>query len=507
MRAFFIGTSLFLRVGGFEDAPWQLTIPRSRFATESTWRVATTLPPLDVDDDGFGIYAGVGYDALVDYPVEISAFEDCFFDVLGVQHRFVVGEAGAVDMERLAGDLAPICREHASMFGELPIETYAFLTLATADGYGGLEHRDSTSLICQREDLPRAGLGRPDKGYRRFLGLCSHEYFHLWNVKRIRPALLAEAQLDVEVHTELLWAFEGITSYYDELALSRCGVLTPEEYLGMFAESVTRVLRTPGRSLQSIAESSFDAWTRFYKQDENSPNAIVSYYTKGGCVAFGLDVTIRERTSDSHCLDDLMRHLWVKFGAVDVGVPERAIENELQVLTGVDFSDFFMRYVYGTDEIPWESWFAAMGIGFRLRAARDSDDLGGYAVESPSNQSAPSLGAVFVTDNAGVRLTQVISGSAAQAAGLAPGDVLVAIDRERVNATNLKRLLLRASGTAEAHYFRRGRLYTTQVSVVDAPEDTCELWLLPGEALGPLILERRNAWLASSASSEAVVLA
>ncbi|MCB1775419.1 MAG: M61 family metallopeptidase, partial [Gammaproteobacteria bacterium] len=497
-RAFFNGTSLFFRISGLEEAPWQLVISRPQFVDAARWQLATSMPQLDVDAEGFGVYAGVGYDALTDFPVEISAFEEFTFDVRGIDHRFVLSEAGPVDMGRLSRDLAPICREHASLFGDLPVDRYVFLTLATADGYGGLEHRDSTSLICQREDLPRPGLGRPDKGYRRFLGLCSHEYFHLWNVKRIRPERLAGAQLDVEVHTELLWAFEGITSYYDELALSRCGILRPEEYLGMLAESVTRVLRSPGRGRQSIAESSFDAWTRFYKQDENAPNAIVSYYTKGACVALGLDVTMRQRTRDTLCLDDLMRHLWQRFGSVDVGVRERGIEHELSELTGTVFDDFFASYVYGVEELPFGDWFAAMGIGFRLRAARDSDDLGGYEEQPTSNGPMPSLGANHVGEDGGLRLTQVITGGAAQAAGLSPGDVLVAIESERVNSANLKRLLLRASDEVEVHYFRRGRLYATTVQIVDAPQDTCELWLLPDDTLAAPLLARRRAWLASS---------
>jgi predicted metalloprotease with PDZ domain len=313
-RAYFNGTCLFLSVSDRVDGPWELCLSRPDNPVAAEWRVATALPPRRVDEHGFGEYAAVGYDRLIDCPVEVGCFEHGAFAVEDRPHRFVVSDGGRFDMQRICRDVARLCAEHAAMFGELPVDGYLFHCLATADGYGGLEHRDSTSLICKRSDLPAPGLGKPDKGYRQFLGLCSHEYFHLWHVKRIRPAKLAAADLASEVHTELLWAFEGITSYYDELALTRSGVLAAEDYLDLFAATVTRVLRTPGRRRQSIAESSFDAWTKFYKQDENSPNAVVSYYSKGALVAFGLDVALRVRSGDTLSLDDLMRRLWVRYG-------------------------------------------------------------------------------------------------------------------------------------------------------------------------------------------------
>jgi predicted metalloprotease with PDZ domain len=216
---------------------------------------------------------------------------------------------------------------------------------------------------------------------------------------------------------------------------------------------------------------------------------------------------IRQRTGDSLCLDDLMRHLWQRFGKVGNGLPERALETELLELTDCDFGDFFARYVYGVDDPPWNDWFSAMGIGFRLRAMRNSDDLGGYAIDSVENGAMPSLGASIVSDSGGVRLTQVIAGGAAQAAGLSPGDELVAVEGERASTANLERLLRRAGDSSEVHYFRRGRLYTTRVQLIEAPTDTCELWLLPDESLESAVLERRRDWLASRQSPEAGDLA
>ena len=501
-RAFFNGTSLFLQLPGRIDSPWELLIPRPAAAASGDWRVATSLPAADVDAHGFGLYAGQGYDRLADCPVEIAEFVDAEFEVAGVPHRFAVTQGGRFDLERICSDVGKICAEHAGIYGELPVSRYTFLTLATADGYGGLEHCDSTSLICKRSDLPAPGLGAPDKGYRQFLGLCSHEYFHLWNVKRIRPARLASADLGAEVYTELLWAFEGITSYYDELALVRAGVLAVEGYLDLFATTVTRLLRTPGRARQSVAESSFDAWTKFYKQDANAPNAIVSYYTKGALVAFGLDVLLRVESGDRLSLDDLMRRLWVNYGKTGTGIPERGIEREVAALLGRSPDDYFMPYVYGTEELPLQDWFGALGIGFRARAAKDPSDQGGNRAEPPEDLPGVSLGARYEQQANGLRLAQVVAGGPAERAGLAPNDLLVAVDGERVTDANITALLARMAGeAAEVHYFRRDRLAVTHLVDVAPATDTCDLWLLPEASLDSEVLARRSAWLGSGRST------
>ncbi len=498
-RAYFNGTSVFLCLPERRDATWEFLLAAPRDEGGQDWAVATSLQAADVDERGFGLYAGEGYDRLTDCPVEIGRFERAEFQVSNQSHEFVISDGGRFDMRRVCADVAEICREHVGMFGELPVSRYVFLTLATADGYGGLEHSDSTSLMCKRSDLPAHGLGKADKGYRQYLALCSHEYFHLWNVKRIRPARLAEADLSREAYTELLWAFEGITSYYDELALARSGVLSTEDYLDLFAATVTRVLRTPGRARQSIAESSFDAWTKFYKQDENAPNAIVSYYTKGALVALGLDVEMRVQSGDTLSLDDLMRRLWSRYGKKGEGIPERAIELELADLLGVTLEPFFCDYIYGTEDLPLETWFDRLGIGFRARAADNNEDTGGYRADPPAEQPGPGLGARFEQQPAGLRLTHVIAGTAAQEAGLAPGDLLVAIDGERATASNIAELLRRMHGDAsEVHFFRRDRLMSAMLPNRPAAADTCDLWLRPEETLAPGVLARRAAWLQSN---------
>ena len=258
-RGFFNGTSLFMRIPGRELASVLVEINQPEGDSLSAWELATTMPAISVDDKGFGLYEVEDYEHLVDFPVEIADFQEISYQVNNVPHRMVVTGRVAFDEKRLASDLEKICKYHASLFGELPVLEYLFLTLALADGYGGLEHRNSSSLICRKNDLPTKDMdGLPD-GYRDFLGLCSHEYFHLWHVKRIRPELLKQADLTAEVHTRLLWVFEGITSYYDELALVRSGCIDEKSYLQLLAKTVTRVMRGKGRHKQSVAESSFDA--------------------------------------------------------------------------------------------------------------------------------------------------------------------------------------------------------------------------------------------------------
>ncbi len=174
-----------------------------------------------------------------------------------------------------------------------PMDRYLFLVNVVGDGYGGLEHRASSALITRRADLPEPGAEDINKPYRRFLGLVSHEYFHLWNIKRIKPAAFTPFRLDKEAYTTLLWVFEGVTSYYDDLALVRSGLITPEAYLELLAEMISKVWQSPGRFRQSLADASFDAWIKLYKPDENSPNAGISYYSKGSLAALALDLTIR----------------------------------------------------------------------------------------------------------------------------------------------------------------------------------------------------------------------
>ena len=321
-HAFFNGSSVFLRIPELAHEPCRVEIQAPLHLPEGSLlrnaRVATSLPRDGARRWGYGDYRASSYDELIDHPVEIGVFSLYSFKACGVAHHIVISGKHDCDGKRLIADVMPICEAQIRLFeprsAQAPFAEYLFLTQATGDGYGGLEHRASTALICARNDLPYAGMTRTTEGYRRFLGLVSHEYFHSWNVKRIKPAAFAPYDLYRENYTRLLWIFEGFTSYYDDLMLVRSGVTTAQEYLAALGNTISSVLRAPGRLKQSVAESSFEAWTKYYRQDEQSPNSIISYYTKGAMVALAIDLTLRERTGGKRSLDDVMRQLWADFG-------------------------------------------------------------------------------------------------------------------------------------------------------------------------------------------------
>jgi predicted metalloprotease with PDZ domain len=553
-HGYYNGTSLFLCVAGAEDRPCQVEILPPPGDIGADWQVATSLARDGAPAWGFGRYRADDYADLIDHPVEMGVFDRDAFKVNGVPHWMTISGRHRADLRRLTLDLPRICSEHAALFGELPVDRYLFLTQLVGDGYGGLEHCFSTSLLANRDDLPApawpmeigatdadasaAGatdtgaseaaaaeadashgrgvqsaamhalsqpvMGAPEQpleGYRRFLGLCSHEYFHLWNVKRIRPRVFAEQGLEREVHTRLLWAFEGITSYYDDLALVRSGVIDTSAYLTLLAELITRVQRNPGRLRQSVAESSFDAWTRFYKQDENAPNAIVSYYAKGALTALALDLTIREGTDGRKSLDDVMRALWQGYGRTGIGVGEREVERVAADVSGLDLAGFFDHALDSTQDLDLVRLLATVAVGMRLRRSTNAKDNGGYVERFEPTQVRPDIGARLQPDTAEARLGVVLDGRPAQRAGLSAGDLIIAVDGLRAGAANFDTLIARAAGAGpiRVHAFRRDEFFETEVLADSAPADTCELRLDAGA--DERALARRAAWLASSADA------
>ena len=347
-RAYFNGPSVFLSPEGRESAPCTVELIPPSGDDFRDWRVATTLESDGAPPHGFGRYRAANYDELIDHPVEMSDFALASFAAGGVRHEIAVTGRQQADLERLARDLARVCQWQIDLFGNAPqsrppFDRYLFQITAVGDGYGGLEHRSSTSLVCRRDELPMRGRSEIDDGYLNLLGLASHEYFHSWNVKRIKPAAFMPYDLTREGYTRQLWAFEGATSYYDDLALVRSGVIDDARYLELLGRAITQVLRTPGRHVQSVGDSSFDAWIKFYRQDENSPNVVVSYYAKGSLVAAALDLTLRKRGRAT--LDDVLRALWERYGRAGVGVPEGAIDAIVAEIAGDDMRDFFARFV------------------------------------------------------------------------------------------------------------------------------------------------------------------
>jgi predicted metalloprotease with PDZ domain len=499
-HAYFNGPSLLLQVSGHADRPCRIELlppPGERYRD---WRVATSLRALDAAPWGFGAYQADDYADLIDHPVEMGTFELISFAVRSVPHAMAISGRQRCDLERLGQDLGRVCEQHAALFGELPIDRYLFLTAAVGDGYGGLEHRFSSSLLCTRDDLPQpAGEGAdaaPTEGYRRFLALCSHEYFHLWHVTRIRPAALMTGTLSAEVHTRTLWAFEGITSYYDTLALVRSGCIDTDAYLQLLAETITRVMRTPGRLVQSLAQSSFDAWTKFYRQDDNAPNAIVSYYAKGALTALALDLTIRRDTQGRVCLDDVMRALWERYGRTGVGVPERGVEAMAAQVSGLALDGFFAQALDGTTDLDLAPLLAQVGIALRLRPATGPKDLGGVVARFAPGVAKPSLAIRLSAGCADAVIQNVLSGGAGERAGLAPGDLVVAVDGLRVTAENLERRVAAAGADTaiRLHLFRRDELMELTASPAPAAADTCELMRLDPVPAGAA--PAQAAWLA-----------
>ncbi|HEX4870555.1 MAG TPA: PDZ domain-containing protein [Moraxellaceae bacterium] len=478
-HGFFNGTSVFLEVVGGQDQPHSVDLQCPEGTRD--WRVATSLrPATGTPEFGFGRYEAASYDELIDHPVEMGTFSHARFMACGVPHDIVITGRHRADLDRLCRDLEKVCTTQIRLFGEpAPFDRYVFLVTAVGTGYGGLEHRASTALLCSRDDLPQAGEPEaPGERYRTFLGLCSHEYFHSWNVKRIKPAAFLPYDLTQETITPLLWAFEGFTSYYDDLLLARAGVITPQAYLELLAQQVTRHLRTPGRFRQSVAESSREAWTKYYKQDENSPNAIVSYYVKGALVGLCLDLLLRQRSGDRVSLDTLMRRLWTDFGQAGRGVEEGDIPRLAAELCGDDLAGFWADALEGTAELPLAELLSARGVDWLLRPAEGGADAGGKA-GTGDGRPRPWLGAKTGNGDGGASLVHVFTGGPAQAAGLSAGDVVIALDGLRVTgATVEKALAARAPGdTVEVHAFRRDELMRFALTLAPAPADTCVLAL------------------------------
>ncbi|MEY6431147.1 PDZ domain-containing protein [Thioalkalicoccus limnaeus] len=494
-HAYFNGTCLFLRVLGMDQMPCRVELIKPAGADYANWRVATSLRRLTAPPFGFGDYYALDYADLIDHPVEMGHFELAGFRVRDIPHWIAITGRHDAHLERLGQDLARVGEQQADLFGELPLDRYLFLVTVLDEGYGGLEHGYSSSLICSRHDLPHARLDRPDDGYRRFLGLCSHEYFHLWHIKRIRPQALIDASLTEETPTRTLWAFEGITAYYDDLILVRAGLIDESAYLDQLAQTITQLVRWPGRRVQTLAASSFDAWIKLYKPDENTPNAVVSYYTKGAVVALLLDLMIRRVTQDSRSLDDVMRALWERHGRTGLGVAERGIEALASEIAGADLRDFFDQALDSTSELDIADAIAHVGLAMRLRPMRGPKDLGGFVARWDDLPASVGLGVGLRPTSVEPVIQHVLTGTAAERAGLAPGDTLIAVDGIRVTRDNLDAVLQRLTVGAKVriHAFRRDELMACDLVLEPAPADTCELCLI--DETSPERTQRRAAWL------------
>lgn len=485
-HAFFNGSSVFLRVHGLEHRPHDVCLEGD--SVPAHWRVATTLPELAVDDRGFGDYRADGYEDLIDHPVEMGAFEIVRWVSADVPHRMVFSHPHPkTDYARIARDVSRICSTEIDFFGEAPFSQYLFLVALDRQGFGGLEHRDSTALIFPRDDLPLVGETEVTPAYQRFLSLCAHEYFHAWHVKRIRPEIFTQLPLARPAHTRLLWLFEGFTSYFDDWMVRRAGLITESAYLNALAQTVNRAVRGKGWSRQTLEESSFFAWTRFYQQDENAVNAIVSYYTRGALVALMLDLQLRLQ---GHSLAAVMRELWREFGARPLSEGE-AIERFIERISGLSLSDFFERALRSTEPLDFASLLARFGVHAE-------------PVAEPS-LSKVDVGAIIGGDDPRVAKVRIVfEDRPAAHAGLVSDDEIIAVDGLATCGADWDNRIgrYRAGDKIALTGFRQGRLH--QWTLVPG-EPELNQWLLrlafESTAIETEALARRSDWLAPSPSA------
>ncbi|MBB1160398.1 M61 family metallopeptidase [Aquariibacter albus] len=498
-RGFFNASSLCLRVHGREAEAHALQLgplPRG-------WQVATAMRPAAGQGESPRRFEAADYDELLDHPFELGPFWSGGFRAQGVPHRFVVsGAPPGFDGERLLAMTQQICEAQIAFWHaetdargrrrvkKPPFEHYVFMLHASDEGYGGLEHRASTALACGRRDLPRRalvdvegapGAGGPSEGLTQLLGLISHEYFHTWNVKRLKPAPYVAYDYAREQPTELLWFFEGFTSYYDDLFLVRAGLIDEASYLKGLARTINQVLATPGRQISSVAQASLDAWIKYYRPDENTVNATVSYYTKGALVALALDLTLRREGRGT--LDTLMRRLWVATGCgtADPGregaLDEALLRRELAAVAGRSMDAELDAWVHGRGELPLPSLLGSVGLGWSEDAPTPAQRLGARLSESGGQ----------------LKLASVLRGGAAAAAGLAPGDELLAVDGWRLGKAEDLALYGAFHGPRRLLAARDRRLLELQLDASGPVQSSVKLSPrtdAPDEARA-----RREAWL------------
>jgi predicted metalloprotease with PDZ domain len=474
-RGFFNGSSTFLQVQELPEERCQLTIALPQELTTksspqlNSWRVATGLTrATGTDKYQLGDYIAKDYQELIDCPVAIGNFDAFEFVVEGVTHHLVFTSQHFGDRERLKRDIAKLCQHHINLFGEVPFKEYWFITHLLGSGFGGLEHKNSTILQASRFDLPNPN--KPDEtseNYQTFLSLCSHEYFHAWNVCRIKPKEFIPYNLQHEVHTRQLWAYEGITSYYDDFSLFRSGLISFEDYLLQLSKTATRVYRGQGELKQSVSDSSFDTWTKFYQQGPDGVNNIVSYYTKGALIALWLDLTIREKSAGVYSLDTLMRELWIHFGRTNIGTCEEDFINIANILCNDDITVAFQALLNNAQRIELAPLLKQVGIAFTAQKFQKLNSL-----ETTDNKAySPYIGAQYSALPLGVKITQVIENSPAAEAGLAVNDILLAVHNIKVTEKSLQQLADHLPENTEltCHYFRDDQLMTGHIVFLDSP--------------------------------------
>jgi predicted metalloprotease with PDZ domain len=419
-HAFWNNANLLMYLEGFLKSPSTV-----RVLAPDVWKVATGLPAVPGLKNTF---RAENFDVLYDSPFEASNFKTIVFNVKGVPHRIVIDGAGNYDPERMRRDVQKIVETQVELMGsEVPYHDYTFILHLRAKAGGGLEHLNSTALGYPRFGFrirsgDRATSAAPnptetfERDYRGFLGLVSHEFFHLWNVKRIRPDVLGPFDYTQENYTKVLWVAEGITDYYADLVLRRAGLISEGDFLSATARSMQNMQNTPGRLEQSAEESSFDAWVKYYRQDENSVNSQVSYYDKGALLGLLLDLEIRKRSGGAKSLDDVMRYLYAEFFKKNRNYGPADFQKAAELMAGGSLEEFFSKYVRGKEELDYNAALAAAGLRLETSAAADAKVYFGADVAQEDDR---------------LIVRRVYAGSPAYEHGLNAGDQIVAMDNMR----------------------------------------------------------------------------
>jgi len=459
-QGFFNNTSLCLAVEGQTDLPCELYLHAPPQAPH--WKVATGMPRKNGQAHSWGSFLADNYDALIDYPFLIGDLTIEEFIAHGIKHSLVLSGRHNADTSRITADLAKICETQISLFEEAPFQSYTFLTMVVGNGFGGLEHRNSTALLCSRKDLISAHQYEMNDDYQTFLSLCCHEYFHSWNIKTLKPQAFLPYQLEKESYTEQLWFYEGMTSYFDDYLLHTSGIIDEKRYLKLLGDTLSRVERGAGQYQQSVTESSFLAWTKFYQQNENAPNSIVSYYAKGALIALSLDLMLRLQSNHKLTLARVMKELWHEFGKTSIGTADDTVINWLNQYPGIDVSDFLKDALYNKESLSLVTLLQNFGVMVQKQVPVDDNSVGGKASEHPARVN---FGAKYKASSQGLDVLNVYHDESAYHAGLSAGDKIIAIDHLQVTEQSVKRILERyiPGDTVTIHAFRRDELMTLEL--------------------------------------------
>ena len=466
-HGYFNGAALFMFIPDFQQQPITVEI----LPPNEDWQISTTLTPVD---DKPNTFRAPDFDTLVDTPVEVGIHQIYDFEVLGKPHQYVVWGEGNLKAKKLIKDTQKIIEVEAKIFDGLPYDKYLFLLHLSGSGFGGLEHKDCCTL-----NYPRLGFRDRDK-YNRFMQLVAHEFFHLWNVKRIRPKALEIFDYERESYTTSLWFCEGTTSYYDILIPLRAGIYNRKQFLKNLSKDLNRYLTTPGRNVQPLSESSFDAWIKLYRRESHSDNNQISYYLKGQWVALLLDLIIREKHHNQKSLDDVMGILWHRYGKAEIGFTPEELRQVITEVADTDLTDFFERYLDTTEELPFDKYLEPFGL--KVKPIKESEPI-------------PYLGVRLQSENGKEVIKFVEADSPAAIAGIDPGDEILAIDGIRVNADTISDRLkdYQPHDTIAVSIFHQDELITLDATLAKPQPNRYEVVQL--ENLSDTQQENLSGWL------------